>query len=48
MTKEDFFEQAVNAFGEDKLDEAIELYQKALEVDPRYQEALYTVSYGAF
>ena len=23
MTKEDYFEQAVNAFGDDKLDEAI-------------------------
>ena len=41
MTKEDFFEQAVNAFGEDKLDEAIEMYQKALEIDPKYQDALH-------
>ena len=24
MTKEDYFEQAVNAFGDDKLDEAIQ------------------------
>ena len=41
MTKEDFFERAVNAFGEDKLDEAIEMYKKALELDPRYQDALH-------
>ena len=41
MTKEDFFEQAVNAFGEDKLDDAIEMYKKALELDPRYQDALH-------
>ena len=41
MTKEDYFEQAVNAFGDDKLDEAIEMYKKALEIDPRYQDALH-------
>src|ERR1043165_8093707 len=41
MTKEDFFEQAVNAFGEEKLDESIEMYQKALELDPKYQDALH-------
>src|SRR5215467_977876 len=41
MTKEDFFENAVNAFSEDKLDEAIELYKKALEIDPNYQDALH-------
>jgi tetratricopeptide (TPR) repeat protein len=41
MTKEDFFEKAVNAFGEDKLDEAIEMYKKALDIDPQYQDALH-------
>jgi tetratricopeptide (TPR) repeat protein len=41
MTKEDYFEKAVNAFGEDHLDEAIEMYKKALELDPRYQDALH-------
>ena len=41
MTKEDFFEQAVNAFGEDNLDVAIEMYNKALELDPKYQDALH-------
>ena len=41
MTKEDYFEQAVNAFGEDKLDESIEMYKRALEVDPKYQDALH-------
>jgi tetratricopeptide (TPR) repeat protein len=41
MTKEDFFEKAVNAFGEDRLDEAIEMYKKALELDPKYQDALH-------
>src|SRR4030095_9539934 len=41
MTKEDYFEQAVNAFGDDKLDESIEMYQKALALDPGYQDALH-------
>jgi tetratricopeptide (TPR) repeat protein len=41
MTKEEFFEQAVDAFGEDKLDDAIDLYKKALEIDPVYQDALH-------
>jgi Flp pilus assembly protein TadD len=41
MTKEELFEQAVNAFGEDKLDECILLYRKALDVDPKYQDALH-------
>jgi len=41
MTKEEYFEQAVNAFGDDNLDEAINLYNKALELDPQYQDALH-------
>ena len=34
MTKEDYFEQAVNAFGEDKLDEAIETAKQLVAIDP--------------
>jgi tetratricopeptide (TPR) repeat protein len=41
MTKEDYFEKAVDAFGERKLDESIDLYKKALELDPKYQDALH-------
>jgi tetratricopeptide (TPR) repeat protein len=41
MTKEEYFEQAVDAFGEGKLDESIALYRKALEVDPSYNDALH-------
>jgi tetratricopeptide (TPR) repeat protein len=48
MTKEDYFEQAVNAFGEDKLDEAIEKYQKALEIDSKYQDALHGFGMALF
>jgi tetratricopeptide (TPR) repeat protein len=41
MTKEEIFEQAVEAFGDDKLDESIDLYRKALELDPNYTDALH-------
>src|SRR5262250_26154 len=47
-TKEDYFEQAVNAFGEDKHDEAIENYRKALEIDPNYQDALHGLGMSLF
>ena len=48
MTKEDLFEQAVNAFGDGKLDESIGLYQQALEVDPKYQDALHGLGMALF
>src|SRR5438045_1994912 len=48
MTKEDYFEQAVNAFGDEKLDESIEQYQKALEIDPDYQDALHGLGMALF
>ncbi len=48
MTKEEFFEQAVNAFGDDKLDEAIANYQKALQIDPNYQDALHGLGMAQF
>ena len=48
MTKEEFFEQAVNAFGDDKLDEAIENYNKALEIDPKYEDALHGLGMALF
>jgi len=48
MTKEEIFEQAVEAFGDDKLDEAIELYRKALEIDPNYQDVLHGLGMALF
>jgi tetratricopeptide (TPR) repeat protein len=48
MTKEVLFEQAVNAFGDDKLDEAIDLYRKAIELDPGYQDALHGLGMALF
>ena len=49
MTKEEHFEQAVNAFGDDKLDEAIASYKKALEIvpdDPDAKAAMANVGKG--
>ena len=48
MTKEEFFEQAVDAFGEGILHEAIGLYRKALEIDPNYQDALHGLGMALF
>jgi tetratricopeptide (TPR) repeat protein len=48
MTKEEYFEEAVNAFGEDKLDEAIEKYKEALGIDPTYQDALHGLGMALF
>ncbi len=48
MTKEDYFEQAVNAFGDEKLDEAIEDYKKALQIDANYQDALHGLGMALF
>ena len=48
MTKEDYFEQAVNAFGDDKLDDAIAMYEQALKLDPAYQDALHGLGMAQF
>src|SRR5436190_16152064 len=48
MTKEEYFEQAVNAFGDDKLDEAIDKYKEALSIDPAYQDALHGLGMALF
>jgi len=48
MSKEEFFEQAVNAFGDNKLDEAIESYKNALQIDPKYQDALHGLGMALF
>jgi len=48
MTKEELFEKAVDAFGEGQLDDSIALYRQALEVDPRYQDALHGLGMALF
>jgi len=41
MTKEHYYDQGVDLFGEGKLEEAIAAYQKALALDPTYSDALH-------
>ncbi len=41
MTKEDHYYEGVDLFSEGKLDEAIAAYQKALELDPTFSDALH-------
>ncbi|HEY2381211.1 MAG TPA: tetratricopeptide repeat protein [Terriglobia bacterium] len=48
MTKEEYFEQAVNAFGDEKLDESIEFYKQALALDSAYQDALHGLGMALF
>lgn len=40
MTKEDFYNQGMEFFADEKLDEAIHAYRKALEEDSNYADAL--------
>ena len=37
--KEDLCDEAIDLFADDKFDAAIELYKKALELDPKYGDA---------
>ncbi|MFQ5851708.1 MAG: tetratricopeptide repeat protein [Candidatus Binatia bacterium] len=46
MTKEDYYNHGMELFAEDKLDEAIEAYRKALEEDPNYSDALHALAMG--
>jgi tetratricopeptide (TPR) repeat protein len=48
MDKEDLFIEAVEFFGEEKLEEAIASYGKALEIDPNYQDALHGLARAQF
>lgn len=46
--KEELFVQAVDAFGDGKLDEAVAYYRQALEIDPGYQDALHGLARAQF
>ena len=39
--KEELYDEAIDAYADDKFDEAIELYKKALEIDPKYADAIH-------
>ena len=47
--KEDLYDKAIDAYADDKFDEAIELYQQALAIDPKYVDAIHgmTMCYQA-
>lgn len=44
MSKEDRYNEGMEFFAQDKLDEAIGAYQKALEEDPNYVDALHALA----
>jgi tetratricopeptide (TPR) repeat protein len=44
MTKEDYYNEGMELFAQDKLDQAISSCQKALEQDPRYADALHALA----
>ena len=48
MTKEDYYFEGVDLFSEGKLEEAIAAYQKALEEDPAFTDALHGLAQAYF
>ena len=44
MSKEDCYNEGMEFFAQDKLDEAAAAYQKALEEDPNYVDALHALA----
>ena len=44
MSKEEHYNQGMEFFTEDRLDEAVAAYQRALEEDPNYVDALHALA----
>lgn len=44
MTKEDYYNQGMELFAQERLDAAVEAYQQALREDPNYAEALHALA----
>jgi tetratricopeptide (TPR) repeat protein len=44
MTKQEFYNQGMEFFAQDKLDDAVSAYQAALQEDPEYAEALHALA----
>ncbi len=44
MSKEDFYNQGMELFAEEKFDEATDAYLRALEEDPTYADALHALA----
>ena len=47
--KEELYDEAIDAYADEKFDEALELYKRALEIDPKYVDAIHgmTMCYQA-
>ena len=44
MNKEDYYNQGMEHFAQDRLEEAVVAYQRALEQDPQYTDALHALA----
>lgn len=44
MNKEDHYNEGMELFAQDKLDEAVAAYQRALDEDPNYADALHALA----
>jgi tetratricopeptide (TPR) repeat protein len=44
VNKEDFYNQGMECFAQDKLDDAVAAYLRALEEDPQYADALHALA----
>ena len=44
MTKEEYYNQGMEFFAQDQLEEAVIAYQRALQIDPRYADALHALA----
>ncbi len=41
---QDFYDEAVDLYADEKYDEAIEVYRKALELDPKFIDAVHGIA----
>jgi tetratricopeptide (TPR) repeat protein len=44
VTKEEYYNQGMEFFAQDQLEEAVAAYQRALQIDPRYADALHALA----
>ncbi|MGE5218388.1 MAG: tetratricopeptide repeat protein [Chloroflexota bacterium] len=44
MSKEDFYHQGMECFAQEKLDDAVAAYLRALDEDPNYADALHALA----
>jgi tetratricopeptide (TPR) repeat protein len=44
MNKEDYYNQGMESFAQNKLDDAVAAYERALAVDPTYSDALHALA----